>query len=102
MASATDSWHLAQNHSNAYWDAVNAAYETDPPTVNTVTLADHLHDWPSTKYDEFYANVVESMKTHMGPTHLILTHMTDLKAKHVQKNAWSQVIIGATSRLTLE
>ena len=79
MASATDSWHLALNHSNAYWDAVKAAYETDPTTADSVPLADHLRDWPSTRYDEFYANVVTTMKTHMGSTHAILTHMADLK-----------------------
>ena len=86
---AADSWNLAQSHSNVYWDAVQKVYETDPDPDQTLTdtnpLPKHLHEWPSTKYDEFYADVVTSMKTHMGATHSILTRMADLKPNRDMK-----------------
>ena len=74
-----DSWDDALSASEVYWDEVEKAYETDDKGALTVPLPPELQDWPSTRYDEFYAEVVQTLKGFIGPTHTIVTRMADLK-----------------------
>lgn len=79
MATAVDAWHEALQQSEKYWKDVQDAYEIDDQTVNTVGLPPEMHEWPSTRYEEFYAEVLSVMQHFIAEKHPIVTRMESLK-----------------------